>query len=170
MGVSQILHPGSRQAKSTEDTQPSRDPKRRLLHLEEWLCPWRLLPCDVPPWETVYFWFRRWRADGTCERLNTTLGSQRIHLLKEGTLLQRHSSSGVGDAQDDPLLLAKLDQTLDTHDHPVPEPVLSTDNPGRALSAVFIRQYFCHAGNGFDAVFYTPEPVTRTQFCRSLAG
>jgi putative transposase len=22
-------------------------------------CPWRLLPRDFPPWETVYCWFRR---------------------------------------------------------------------------------------------------------------
>jgi putative transposase len=36
-------------------------------------CPWRLLPCDFPPWETVYHWFRRWRIDGTWEHLNATL-------------------------------------------------------------------------------------------------
>ena len=36
-------------------------------------CPWRLLPYDFPPWETVYWWFRRWRIDGTWERLNTAL-------------------------------------------------------------------------------------------------
>ena len=33
-------------------------------------CPWRLLPRDFPPWKTVYDWFRRWRIDGTWERLN----------------------------------------------------------------------------------------------------
>src|SRR5918993_263545 len=36
-------------------------------------CPWRLLPRDFPPWKTVYDWFRRWRIDGTWERLNTEL-------------------------------------------------------------------------------------------------
>ena len=36
-------------------------------------CPWRLLPKDFPPWKTVYDWFRRWRIDGTWERLNTEL-------------------------------------------------------------------------------------------------
>ncbi len=36
-------------------------------------CPWRLLPRDFPPWKTVYDWFRRWRIDGTWERLNTAL-------------------------------------------------------------------------------------------------
>jgi putative transposase len=36
-------------------------------------CPWRMLPRDFPPWKTVYDWFRRWRLDGTWERLNAAL-------------------------------------------------------------------------------------------------
>jgi putative transposase len=36
-------------------------------------CSWRLLPKDFPPWETVYWWFGRWRADGTFEHINATL-------------------------------------------------------------------------------------------------
>ena len=36
-------------------------------------CPWRLLPRDFPPWETVYWWFGRWRVDGTFEQLNAAL-------------------------------------------------------------------------------------------------
>jgi putative transposase len=36
-------------------------------------CPWRLLPGDFPPWRTVYHWFRRWRIEGTFERLNAVL-------------------------------------------------------------------------------------------------
>jgi putative transposase len=37
-------------------------------------CPWRLLLRDFPPWKTVYDWFRRrWRIDGTWERLNAQL-------------------------------------------------------------------------------------------------
>lgn len=34
---------------------------------------WRMLPCDFPPWQTVYHYFRRWRLDGTWENLNTIL-------------------------------------------------------------------------------------------------
>ena len=36
-------------------------------------CPWRLLPRDVPPWRSVYWWFRRWRIYATFERLNAAL-------------------------------------------------------------------------------------------------
>jgi putative transposase len=31
------------------------------------------LPREFPPWKTVYDWFRRWRIDGTWERLNAEL-------------------------------------------------------------------------------------------------
>ncbi len=34
---------------------------------------WRQLPYEYPPWQTVYWWFRRWRLDGTWERLNAAL-------------------------------------------------------------------------------------------------
>jgi len=34
---------------------------------------WRLLPHDLPPWETVYAYFRRWQGDGTWETIATTL-------------------------------------------------------------------------------------------------
>jgi len=30
-------------------------------------CQWRLLPLDYPPWQTVYWYFRRWTMDGTIE-------------------------------------------------------------------------------------------------------
>jgi putative transposase len=34
---------------------------------------WRLLPHDFPPWSTVYDYFRKWRHDGTWERLHDRL-------------------------------------------------------------------------------------------------
>jgi putative transposase len=36
-------------------------------------CAWRLLPGDLPPWQTVYHYFRQWRLDGLWERLNAAL-------------------------------------------------------------------------------------------------
>ena len=58
-------------------------------------CPWRLLPRDFPPWETVYCWFRRWRIDGTWEQLNATL-RERVR-----TSLGRNAqpSAGIVDSQ-----------------------------------------------------------------------
>ena len=31
--------------------------------------PWRLMPHDLPPWGTVWWYFRKWRDDGTWERV-----------------------------------------------------------------------------------------------------
>jgi putative transposase len=58
-------------------------------------CPWRLLPREFPPWKTVYDWFRRWRIDGTWERLNTELRERlRCRLGRDP-----HPSAGIVDSQ-----------------------------------------------------------------------
>src|SRR5829696_2058159 len=58
-------------------------------------CPWRLLPREFPPWETVYYWFRRWRIDGIFERLNLALRERlRITLGRK-----RQPSAGIVDSQ-----------------------------------------------------------------------
>jgi len=36
-------------------------------------CDWRMLPHDLPAWQTVYWYFRRWMDDGTFERIHTAL-------------------------------------------------------------------------------------------------
>lgn len=36
-------------------------------------CSWRMLPTNLPPWQTVYHYFRLWRKEGLWERLNQTL-------------------------------------------------------------------------------------------------
>ena len=34
---------------------------------------WRLLPHDFPPWQTVYYYLRRWQAEGVWTTVNHTL-------------------------------------------------------------------------------------------------
>lgn len=36
-------------------------------------CPWRLLPHDFPPWQTVYSHFRDWQNLGIWEKMNEIL-------------------------------------------------------------------------------------------------
>jgi len=36
-------------------------------------CPWRDLPHDLPPWDTAYDLFRRWRDSGMIECLHDNL-------------------------------------------------------------------------------------------------
>ena len=39
-------------------------------------CSWRMMPHDLPPWQTGYKHFRQWSADGAWERVNDALRSQ----------------------------------------------------------------------------------------------
>ena len=62
-------------ARTTEETQLARN-LDAIFYVLRIGCPWRLLPREFPPWETVYYWFRRWRIDGAFERLNRALGER----------------------------------------------------------------------------------------------
>lgn len=58
-------------------------------------CSWRMLPRDLPPWKTVYHYFRVWRLNGTWERLNKLL-REKVR-LKFGK--KRQSSATILDSQ-----------------------------------------------------------------------
>ncbi|WP_449658007.1 transposase [Anabaenopsis elenkinii] len=45
-------------------------------------CRWRMLPNDFPKWQTVYYYFRKWRLDGTWERINHKL-QQWVRVLED---------------------------------------------------------------------------------------
>jgi putative transposase len=52
-------------------------PVRRVLDAVFYVlrsgCAWRLLPHDFPPWQTVFYHFRRWRLTGTWHRVHEAL-------------------------------------------------------------------------------------------------
>ena len=39
-------------------------------------CPWRLLPRELPAWQTVYHYFRRWQREGIWDEILKTLRMQ----------------------------------------------------------------------------------------------
>jgi putative transposase len=39
-------------------------------------CQWRMLPSDFPAWYHVWYYYRKWRNDGTLQRINTLLGRE----------------------------------------------------------------------------------------------
>ncbi len=55
-----------------------------ILYLLRSGCPWRMLPHDLPPWQTSYKCFRNWTRDGTWERLHEAL-RPRFGRLRAGT-------------------------------------------------------------------------------------
>ena len=73
-----------------EPLLPRRDPRKggrprlwslreilaALFYIEKTGCQWRMLPRDFPPKETVWQQFRRWRDDGTLEKVRLALNQE----------------------------------------------------------------------------------------------
>ena len=59
---------GGRPRKAT-----SRDLVDAILYFLRAGVAWRLLPHDLPPWQTVYYYLRRWQREGAWERIHHTL-------------------------------------------------------------------------------------------------
>jgi putative transposase len=58
-------------------------------------CQWRMLPHDFPRWPTVYHYFRKWRIDGTWERVNHAIRERlRVRLRRNP-----QPSAGIVDSQ-----------------------------------------------------------------------
>src|SRR4029453_14319400 len=58
---------------------PIHDRRELVNAMAYWLgagCAWRLLPQDLPPWQTVYHYFRNWRDQGLWEQVHATLRTQ----------------------------------------------------------------------------------------------
>jgi putative transposase len=81
------------------DGRPRKHQLREILdsifYLTRGGCAWRLLPKDLPPWKTVYHYFRSWRSDGTWERINRAL-REKLRLTQGR---EAQPSAGVIDSQ-----------------------------------------------------------------------
>jgi transposase len=55
----------------------------------------RHLPHDLPPWQTVYWYFRRWTEDGTVDRLHDRLRDR----LRDADGRDPMASAGIVDSQ-----------------------------------------------------------------------
>ena len=70
--------------------RPAKHARREIVDAQLYVLrggiSWRSLPHEYPPWQTVYDSFRRWRDDGTWERITTTLRERlRVKLGREPT-------------------------------------------------------------------------------------
>ena len=66
-----------------------------MLYLVRTGCPWRHLPHDLPPWSTVWSYFRLWRDDGTFKSLHDTLRAQ----IREAAGKHKDPSAACVDSQ-----------------------------------------------------------------------
>ena len=65
-------------------SHPRREVVDAILYVLRTGCQWRYLPEGFPHWNTVYWYFKRWRDDGTWERVNDALRRRlRVRLGRE---------------------------------------------------------------------------------------
>jgi transposase len=96
MEIHRTPHARPQGIRTAQDPQPSRDPQRHLLPLKEWLPVVAPTTARLPSrWPTVYHYFRKWRIDGTFERINRVIRERlRVRLSRNP-----QPSAGVVDSQ-----------------------------------------------------------------------
>jgi len=76
-------------------TQEPREIANAVFYMVKVGGPWRLLPHDLPKWQTVYYYFRHWETDGTWERIHDLLRAE--VRIKAGRKVE--PSAGIADTQ-----------------------------------------------------------------------
>lgn len=67
-------------------THPMREIVNGLLYLARTGCSWRQIPHDLPPWESIYDHFRRWKQNGKLEAIHARLREEvRLSQGREAT-------------------------------------------------------------------------------------
>ena len=74
---------------------PPREIANALLYLLRSGCQWRMLPHDLPPWQTVYYHFRQWRLSGLWQKINRLLREQ----VRQAAGREATPSAAIVDAQ-----------------------------------------------------------------------
>jgi transposase len=66
-----------------------------IFYIEKTGCQWRMLPKEMPPWNLVWQYFRRWRDDGTLEKIRLALNKKVRQKAGKAPL----PSVGIADSQ-----------------------------------------------------------------------
>jgi putative transposase len=74
---------------------PPREIVDAIMYVLHSGCVWRALPHEYPPWPTVWTYFRRWRDDGTWQRVHDAL-HRRVRIAQGR---DPEPSAGVLDSQ-----------------------------------------------------------------------
>lgn len=66
-----------------------------IFYLLKTGCQWRMLPLDFPKWELVYYYFSKWKRDGTFELLNEIIRGK----IRKDKDREEQPSVGIIDSQ-----------------------------------------------------------------------
>ena len=74
---------------------PRREIVNGILYVLRSGCSWRMMPHDLPLWDTVYGYFSRWRKEGVWEQIHQALYDQ----MREAMDRHPQASAAVADSQ-----------------------------------------------------------------------
>lgn len=68
-----VLPSSSQPKRGRPRTRDLREILNAIFYVLRSGCAWRMMPRDLPPFQTAYYYFRKWRQDGTWEKIHEAL-------------------------------------------------------------------------------------------------
>lgn len=88
--IEKIINPQVRHRKHS-----LRNIMNAILYINKTGCQWRMLPSDFAPWQTVYYYLRKWTLEGVIEEIMDTLRA----LVRKGLGREESPSMGIIDSR-----------------------------------------------------------------------
>jgi putative transposase len=92
--VSALLPP-KKQGRGRKESHSRREMLNAIFYVLRSGCAWRMMPHDLPPWTTVYTYFRKLERQGIWQQLNDALREK----VREQAGRQAQPSAAVIDSQ-----------------------------------------------------------------------
>lgn len=89
------LLPKRQSTRGVPRTWTDREIVDAILYIVRGGCGWRLMPHDLPPWQTVYGYYWQWRNSGLWEQINAVL----VQKVREQQGREPQPSAGIIDSQ-----------------------------------------------------------------------
>ena len=90
-----LPQPSSQGTRGRPQEWPLREIINGILYVLRTGCQWRLMPHDLPPWQSVYYHHRKWRQNGLWEKINTVLREK----VRQSQGREATPSAAIVDAQ-----------------------------------------------------------------------
>ena len=101
--------PSTKGTRGRPQEWPLREIINGILYVLRTGCQWRMMPHDLPPWQTVYYHHRKWRLDGLWEEINTVLREK----MRQREGREATPSAAIVDAQSVKTTLVKGERGYD---------------------------------------------------------